>query len=160
MRLPVIATTRTRLLPFEPPGTDVVAAPGWPHADTATVLRAADELGWPTWLISLGDSEQIIGEVGIKGPPDPAGRVEIGYGLAGPYRGRGYGTEVVRAVLGWLIGRPEVRRVVAEVAEDNLPSRRLLERLDFRLTPGGRSGYISYEFTQMPDQAGHFPSIP
>ncbi len=54
--------------------------------------------------------------------------------MAAPYRGRGYGSELVVAASRWLLGRPGVRRVVArEVLADNVPSRRALERAGFAL---------------------------
>jgi [ribosomal protein S5]-alanine N-acetyltransferase len=59
--------------------------------------------------------------------------VELGYGLAAPYRGQGFGTEAVRALADWVAAQPGVRTVTASVEVGNLASRRLLERLDFEL---------------------------
>ena len=122
------------LLPYQParggePDPALPAAPGWPHADTATALGIAD--AW-TWLI-VDDDGRIAGECGVKGPPDQDGVVEIGYGLAGPSRGRGLGGRAVRALLDELRGHGQVRAVEARVTLDNLASRRLLERLGFAL---------------------------
>lgn len=106
---------------------------GWPHADTVDGLGMAVRSGHaPGWFVTLAG--EIIGDCGTHGPPDEAGDVEIGYGLAAPYRGRGYGSELVIAASRWLLGRPGVRRVVArEVLADNVPSRRALERAGFAL---------------------------
>jgi RimJ/RimL family protein N-acetyltransferase len=106
---------------------------GWPHADTVDGLGMAVRHGHaPGWFVTLGG--EIIGDCGTHGPPDDAGDVEIGYGLAAPYRGRGYGNELVAAASAWLMSRPGVRRVVArEVLADNMPSRRALERAGFVL---------------------------
>jgi ribosomal-protein-alanine N-acetyltransferase len=71
--------------------------------------------------------------LGTFGPPDEHGRVEIGYGLAAPYRGRGIGSEAVRAMVDWLAAQPDVRVVTASVEVGNEPSRRLLARLGFDL---------------------------
>jgi [ribosomal protein S5]-alanine N-acetyltransferase len=76
----------------------------------------------------------VIGDAGTHGPPDAAGDVEVGFGLAEPSRGRGYASELVPALARALLARPEVRRVVArEVLADNVPSRRALERAGFQL---------------------------
>ena len=90
------------------------------------------EYGSEAWLI-LEDGV-VVGDAGTHGPPDEAGDVEIGYGLAEPSRGRGLSSEFVPALAQTLLARPEVRRVVArEVLASNAPSRRALERAGFRL---------------------------
>ncbi|WP_433173822.1 GNAT family N-acetyltransferase [Actinoallomurus sp. CA-150999] len=115
----------------------IVAAGGWPTDATAMVAhRAAADPGALTWLIHREDA--VIGECGLKHGPGPDGTVEIAYGLGGPWRSRGYGTEAIRGLLGWLEGSAACRQVIAEVHAGNVPSRRLLERLGFTvdiLTP-------------------------
>ena len=116
----------------------VSAAPGWPHADTADALRMHAEHGSDdvpgVWVVALRDTEQVVGDCGWYGPPGAAGEVEIGYGMSPAFRGNGYATEAVRALLGWIVGYGGVRRVVAETEVTNTPSRRLLERLAFTVT--------------------------
>jgi RimJ/RimL family protein N-acetyltransferase len=106
---------------------------GWPHADTVDGLGMAVRHGHAAgWFVTLGG--EILGDCGTHGPPDEAGDVEIGYGLAAPFRGRGFGSELVVAASRWLLARPGVRRVVARaVLADNVPSRRALERAGFVL---------------------------
>jgi RimJ/RimL family protein N-acetyltransferase len=62
---------------------------------------------------------------------DEAGDIEIGYGLAAPSRGQGYGSEAVAAITEWLLTQPEVRRIRATTLTDNMPSRRVLEKAGF-----------------------------
>ena len=111
---------------------------GWPHADTADALRMYAEHGSDdvpgVWVVALRDTEQVIGDCGWYGPPGAAGEVEIGYGMSPAFRGNGYATEAVRALLGWIRAYGGVRRVVAETEVTNTPSRRLLERLAFTVT--------------------------
>jgi RimJ/RimL family protein N-acetyltransferase len=106
-------------------------APGWPHNDTADALAFTAAGAW-TWLV-VDDDERIAGECGVKAMPDAAGRVEIGYGLAAGSRGRGLGTRAVAAMLDQLADTGLVREVVADVHPSNAASRRLLERLGFRI---------------------------
>ena len=111
------------------------AAPGWPHADTLDALAFP---GASTWFV-LDDDDRVAGECGTKGPPDAAGRVEIGYGLAPASRGHGLGTRAVAALLDELAATGAVRDVVACVHPGNVASRRLLERLGFELADADES---------------------
>jgi RimJ/RimL family protein N-acetyltransferase len=126
-----------------PGGEQLRAAPGWPHEDTPHALAFLDHGGW-TWLIARDGV--VIGEAGTKAPPDDTGAVEIGYGLAAASRGRGGGTRAVRALIAELWRQPGVRVVRAEVAVDNVASRRLLERLGFTWT-GGNAEFGRFQLT-------------
>ncbi len=106
----------------------LVAAPAWPHADTLDGLRGVLD-GATAWLVTLDGA--VIGDCGTAGPVAADGTIEIGYGLAAPYRGRGFGTEVVPALSGWLLRQTTVQRVVAEVEEGNIPSIRVLSGAGF-----------------------------
>jgi RimJ/RimL family protein N-acetyltransferase len=110
--------------------TGLAAADGWPHEDTADGLAMAVKTGHPPgWLVTVGGT--VIGDIGTHGPVDEAGRVEIGYGLAAPSRGQGYGSEAVAAVTEWLLSQPGVRQVRAHTLTSNAPSRRVLEKAGF-----------------------------
>lgn len=141
-----------QLLPVSPGEVDEVlhgelhgrhAGRGWPHAATGPALSFTST-GGLTWLV-VDPTGAVVGEVGIKAPPDASGSVELGYGLAGPSRGRGIGTRAVAALLAWLDRQVDVRRVVARVDPANEPSWRLLERLGFRSSElaaeDGQRGY-------------------
>jgi RimJ/RimL family protein N-acetyltransferase len=107
--------------------------PGWPHADTPDALRPLAEHGRPgdvgTWLVVVDD--EVVGDCGWFGPPDDAGVVEVGYGLAPAARGQGLGTEAVAVLTAWAEQQPGVLLVTAEVLPGNEPSLRLLSRLGF-----------------------------
>ena len=133
------------LLAGDGPGVDL--APGYPHADTPDGLRMWVEHGGPDdggWFVTLAADGRVVGDCGTLGPPDEDGRLEIGYGLAAPSRGRGLGTEAVRAMADWLATQPDVLVLTAEVEVGNEPSRRLLERLGFTLT-GTRDNHWQLE---------------
>lgn len=78
------------------------------------------------WLMLLGDT--VIGSLCFKGSPDGMGRVEIGYGIAGDYEGRGYTTEAAAALCRSALERPEVTAVIAETEKWNAASQRILEK--------------------------------
>lgn len=118
-------------------------APGWPHDDTMDGLRMSVERGHPPgWLVVHRGA--VIGDCGLHGLPDAQGQVEIGYGLAEGWRGRGFGTEVVRTVADWLLGQPGVRALRAHTLPDNLASRRVLQKAGFREL-GLDEGQVLYE---------------
>ena len=52
---------------------------------------------------------------------------------AGPSRGRGYGTELIGALVAWSFSGDRCTRLLAEVRQDNVASRRALERNGFVL---------------------------
>lgn len=110
---------------------------GYPHADTLDGLRMLVEHGGPDdggWFVTLAGDGRVVGDCGTLGWADEAGRVEIGFGLAAPFRGRGLGTEAVRALTDWVAAQPGVTAVTASVEVGNEASRRLLARLGFVLT--------------------------
>ena len=118
------------------------AGRGWPHADTYDALRpfatfGSDEVPGPFLVVVDGE---VIGDCGWYGPPGTDGEVEIGYGLAAPFRGRGLGTAMVKLLAAWARAQPGVRKVVALTDVDNVASRRALERAGFVVdAPGERT---------------------
>lgn len=126
----------------------LVAGAGWPQPDTLAGLAmdvAAGEQSRTGWFIVLRSSGEVFGDCGWRGGPDAAGEAEIGYGLAAPWRGHGYGTEAIGGLLRWCTAQPGVRRLVAGVMAGNEPSRRLLARLGFE-PAGVEGGYQRYAY--------------
>ncbi|MFV0411773.1 MAG: GNAT family N-acetyltransferase [Oscillospiraceae bacterium] len=80
------------------------------------------------WLFVLPGQKCIVGSACFKGPPGAAGEVEIGYGIAGAFAGKGYTTEAARALCGWALAQPGVRAVVAETEKWNKASMRVLQK--------------------------------
>jgi RimJ/RimL family protein N-acetyltransferase len=115
----------------EPHGIRLAA--GFPHPDTADGLRMAlahkVPPGW--WVVA---DRRVVGDCGVHGPISETGEVEIGYGLAEPWRGLGLGRETVRLLTRWLVALDDVHTVAARVAPANTPSRRALESCAFVVT--------------------------
>jgi RimJ/RimL family protein N-acetyltransferase len=76
-----------------------------------------------------------IGEIQTYVPPGrelPSGVFEVGIGIDDPsLRGRGYGTEAVRLLLGWLFTDANATRVHMPTVPTNVAMRTVLERLGF-----------------------------
>lgn len=120
----------------------VRSAPGWPHDGTERGLRNALRNGRaPGWFVVL-DGEA-IGDCGLHGDPNADGEVEIGFGLAAPFRGHGYGEELVIGLVVWLSAQEGIRRIIARTTPDNIGSRRVLERAGF-LAVGTEGEYLIY----------------
>lgn len=117
-------------------------APGWPHDDTSAGLGFARSGG--SQFLILDDDGRIAGECGTKAPPNSSGMVEIGYGLAGPSRGRGLGSRAVAELVDWLAALAAVTTIEAEIHVSNTPSRRIVERLGFAPDAGDPAGYLRY----------------
>jgi RimJ/RimL family protein N-acetyltransferase len=138
-----IETPRLVIVPTSPDGVQAILAgdlsgvrvgEGWPMEDSLVPMRTAERYGveLPGWFVALDDL--VIGDAHTHGDADAAGDIEIGYNLAEPYRGRGYGSELVKGLSQWLLARPGVKRVVARhVPVENLPSRGALESAGFVL---------------------------
>lgn len=91
----------------------------------------------PLWsspfLFVEGSLPRAVGSGGFKGAP-VNGRVEIGYGVAEEYRGRGLATEAVSELVRLAFLQANVVAVFAETAVDNGPSQRVVEKAGFRRT--------------------------
>ncbi len=98
-------------------------------------MVAADEGRPPVWALPFVFVEsrrrQIVGAGGFRGLPDPR-RIEIGFGIAADFRGRGHATDAVRSLLALAFSQPGVAEVRAETAIGNAASRRVLEKTGFR----------------------------
>lgn len=144
-RLVIVPTSPDRVQAILTGDLSVVqAGDGWPMEDSLVPMRTAERYGveLPGWFVTLDGV--VIGDAHTHGDVDSAGDIEIGYNLAEPYRGRGYGSELVKGLSQWLLARPGVKRVVARhVPVENLPSRGALESAGFVLEQADEQ-YTSY----------------
>ena len=103
--------------------------------------------GWGAW-IAFDKSGAPVGDMGFKGRPDKAGKVEIGYGVKEFYQGKGYASEALRATLDQIAAEPALapRPIFAETRPDNVASIRLLTKMGFYATgrPGPRPNRIEF----------------
>ena len=77
-------------------------------------------------------SRTVIGMGGFKGPPDAEGVVEIAYGVAPDYQGKGYATEAAQALVDYAFGSGRVRVVRAHTFAEANASTRVLARCGFQ----------------------------
>jgi [ribosomal protein S5]-alanine N-acetyltransferase len=72
-----------------------------------------------------------IGNGGFPGPPDSAGVAEIAYGIAPNYQGKGYATEVAKALIDFASRDSHVRTIRAHTLAEINASTRVLEKCGF-----------------------------
>ena len=78
------------------------------------------------------DDERIVGSAGFKGPPDDDGVVEIAYGIAPGYQGRGLATEAAGALVSFALERVDVTAIRAHTLPENNASGRVLAKNGFQ----------------------------
>ena len=92
-----------------------------------------ESAGWWTWLAIDQSSRKVTGALGFGGPPDPEGAVMIGYATYPGADHRGLATEATGALVLWALGQPGVTRVCASIPPDNVPARRVAEKVGMRI---------------------------
>jgi RimJ/RimL family protein N-acetyltransferase len=100
-------------------------------ADLELDPAAQPWLGRAIVLTEPDGTRTIIGSAGFHSPPDPDGRVEIGYRVEAPYRRQGVATEVVRALFDWAHAQG-VDRFRASVSPDNVASLGVIGQFGFQ----------------------------
>ena len=76
----------------------------------------------------------IIGFGSFTGAPTAEGMVEIAYGIAPEYQGRGYATEAAQALIDYAFVSGRVRNIKAHTLPDHNASTRVLQKCGFTLT--------------------------
>ena len=102
-------------------------------AETAAALRVYGEVlerrGFSFLAVTERDGGALVGDAGLHPLGDD---IELGYTLARGAWGRGYATELGRALLAYAFDVLGAARVVAQVEPENTASRRVLEKLGMR----------------------------
>jgi [ribosomal protein S5]-alanine N-acetyltransferase len=102
-------------------------------AETARALRGyADALaarGYGFVAVIERSTGALIGDAGLHPLAGRGPDVELGYTLARAAWGRGYATEMGRALVAHAFGPLDLTRVMAQVEPENAASRHVLEKL-------------------------------
>lgn len=88
-----------------------------------------------TWFqvaISLRETNELIGDIGIHTLAPDGRQSGLGFTLARNHQGRGLATEAVGAIVSYLFAELKQHRIVAFVDPNNHASAALLRRLEFR----------------------------
>lgn len=98
-----------------------------------TMKDEANYLYHSFWFILRKSDRIVVGSAALKDVPNPAGEIEIGYGLGEEYQHNGYMTEAVKALCTWAMNQASVSHVIAETEIDSIASQHILERCGFKL---------------------------
>ena len=134
--------------------------PSWPPGEydrgaqefflARLVESGSEAVGWFGWYaVRRADSlhvATVVGAAGYFGPPSEEGVVEIGYSTCPEWRGRGYATEMARALVEHAAAYPHVTRVVARTNSDNAASVAVLESCGFTREAPLAAAQWRYEF--------------
>lgn len=90
--------------------------------------------GFGHWAAIERSSGAFLGYVGLEPEPGrPPGDAALGYRMRSSAWGKGYATEGARAVIRTAFTQLDVERIFAVTYQDNLASRRVMEKLGMRL---------------------------
>lgn len=87
---------------------------------------------WYQVAIERKDGGEMIGDCAFRRLPDDSRQAEIGYTLAAPFQGQGYGTEAVARLIDYLFADLHLYRVRANIDPENRASARLLKKVGMR----------------------------
>ncbi|ADZ69816.1 GNAT family N-acetyltransferase [Polymorphum gilvum] len=140
----VLATERLRAVPFRQDDLPLMealhadpevnrylgTAAAW---DKATVRRKLDKFitdqerhGFSKWKILTRDGE-FVGRAGFT-PYDETSEIEMGYSFMRAHWGKGYATEISRALTRWFFDKTYYTHLIGFCRTDHRASRRVLEK--------------------------------
>lgn len=113
---------------------DVFVSPGWIGTwrfRSAQVREDPAAADWITGAVWDTTHRLVVGKAGFHAPPDPDGRVEVGYAVVPELRRRGYARAALEVLLERAAREPAVRVVRASVSPDNAASLALIAQYGF-----------------------------
>ena len=85
------------------------------------------------WIVIEKISKTIVAELGFKGTPDKAGKIEIGYGTFVEHRNKNFMSEAVAGMINWTKQRPDVHFILAETDKENIASIKIVQKNNFQM---------------------------
>lgn len=100
------------------------------------ILRNTKEFNQPeSWyqlLITDKETKMVIGDIGVHFTGDENAQVELGITLNTSFQGKGYASEALKGIIGYLFNDLHKHRITASVDSDNTASILLMERIGLR----------------------------
>lgn len=88
---------------------------------------------YSTFWIAINKEKEVVGEIAFKGETNKFGEIEIGCYVMPEFRHKGYGTEMIDAMVGWATRDGSARFVTAGVNPTNVFSKHMLRKNNFAL---------------------------
>lgn len=90
--------------------------------------------GFGLWAVCLKETDEVIGDCGlVKQLVDDKEEIEIGYHINKKYWSKGFATEAAYGSKKYGFQRLGLKRLISIIAPENLPSRRVAEKIGFTL---------------------------
>jgi RimJ/RimL family protein N-acetyltransferase len=120
-------------------------------SDAITFIDStSSEINVPNSWYQLGlfdkRNDKHIGDIGIHFLNN-IDETEIGCTIAPNYWKKGYATEGLKTIIGFIFKILKKKRIIACISADNIPSRKLFKRLGFQLVSQDNSEDIIYQLT-------------
>lgn len=137
--------------------------PGWPPGEYDRGAQeffrerlkegGAHAAGWYSWYaVRRADDAHpsvLVGAAGYFGPPNENGEVEIGLSVMPVWQGKGFATEIIKALIENAFNDSRVRTIIAHTTTSNVASCRALEKCAFRrVHEDETSGDICFEISR------------
>ena len=95
-----------------------------------TEIEKGCDVFWYGFFLFVLDGSMAVGSGGFRGKPEN-GRVEVGYGVAESFQGKGIATISITQLTQLALERSDVAEVFAETSVSNIASRRVVEKVGF-----------------------------
>lgn len=92
------------------------------------------------WFVKTED--QVVGALSLKNISHSMQYAEIGYGISEDHHNQGIATAALRLLIDRIFMETNLRRLIAYVHDQNIPSQRVLEKLGFRQEGIMREHYV------------------
>ena len=119
----------------DPPTARFITADGKPVTEEFVGWRNAAIMaghwvlhGFGMFVVEEKSTGKFVGRVGPWFPPGWPG-FEVGWGIAGEFRGNGYAVEAARASIDWAFATFELDRIVHCIDRENMASQAVARRL-------------------------------
>jgi len=111
----------------------------WPDLDILETLpkiisnlsKVNSPSGFESWMIIKKETNEIIGDIGFKGYNISNNSCDIGYGIIGLERRKGYAEEASKNLIEWILNVDSSIDITASTLLNNSSSISLLKKLNF-----------------------------
>ena len=92
-----------------------------------------EQVGWWGWLFFDKKARNVLGSVGVSGPPDDTGSVGIAFSIYESQENQGYTKEATKAVADWILAQSGVKSLRMTIHPKNFAAVRIAQHSKFEL---------------------------